>query len=364
MSNQTYTMKLVVDDSAVRDLEKRLNGLMGIKSGSGTGTSTSGGSSNNLFKNLGKLGLIAAGIALLVKSVSKIVEMLVKSSPILQSTLKIFETSITLIFRPIGDFFGFFLRPIMLIFLTKVALPFYRLTAPLSKFLGSSGGNVIGGNFQTNIEGWELIFQGKFGELWEKARVKMEQDWGNITDGFSKFAKDLKIPTELVDGWKTIRNFFLKLSLPEELIKGWASIRNFFLQLKLPEELVNGWKSIRNFFLKLKVPESLSEIWSAFTSFFSKLKIPDVVKSAVDIFFGFLKKLADWINSLPQLFKDWLGLGGSGSKTNSSSQTGANASTPFQFNYYGNSSPTTSRSDAQATMEWIWKEIENRIKGK
>lgn len=363
MSNNQYIMKLVVDDTAVKQLEKRLQNIMGIKTG-GTGTATSSGSSNNLFGNLGKLGLIAAGVALLVKSVQKILDLVVNSSPILQSTLKIFETSITLIFRPIGDFFGFFLRPIMLVFLTKVALPFYRLTAPLSKFLGSASGNVVGGNFQSNIEGWQLIVQGKFGDLWDKARVKMEQDWGNITTGFSDFAKDLKVPKELVDGWKTIRNFFLKLNLPEELIKGWASIRNFFLTLKLPKELEDGWRSIRNFFLKLKVPEALSGIWSSFTTFFSQLKIPDVVKSAVDTFFGFLKKLADWINGLPQMFKDWLGLGGNGNKSNSSAQIGANASTPFTFNYYGNTSPTSNRSDAQVMIEWVWKEIENRIKGK
>lgn len=48
------------------------------------------------------------------------------SSPILKTMMSLFNTSIMLIFRPIGDFIGSFLRPIMLFFMKNIAIPFYK----------------------------------------------------------------------------------------------------------------------------------------------------------------------------------------------------------------------------------------------
>jgi len=48
------------------------------------------------------------------------------SSPLLKTMMSLFNTSIMLIFRPIGDFIGSFLRPIMLFFMKNIAIPFYK----------------------------------------------------------------------------------------------------------------------------------------------------------------------------------------------------------------------------------------------
>ena len=48
------------------------------------------------------------------------------SSPLLQAMMKLFNTSIMLIFRPIGDFIGGFIRPIMLFFMKNIVIPFYK----------------------------------------------------------------------------------------------------------------------------------------------------------------------------------------------------------------------------------------------
>ena len=142
MSSNTYTLKIDIDDSKIRDLEKRLSKLMsgtatggmaGV-SGAATGKTGAGGS---IQKNIAKLGLIAIGVGSLVALVKKIGGMLVDSSPMLKGMLKLLNYSVMLIFRPIGDFIGFFLRPLMIYFLRSVALPFYKQWRPIAQKLGS-----------------------------------------------------------------------------------------------------------------------------------------------------------------------------------------------------------------------------------
>jgi len=48
------------------------------------------------------------------------------SSPLLKTMMSLFNTSVMLIFRPIGDFIGSFLRPIMMFFMKNIAIPFYK----------------------------------------------------------------------------------------------------------------------------------------------------------------------------------------------------------------------------------------------
>jgi hypothetical protein len=142
LSSNTYTLKIDIDDSKIRDLEKRLSKLMsgtatggmaGV-SGAATGKTGAGGS---IQKNIAKLGLIAIGVGSLVALVKKIGGMLVDSSPMLKGMLKLLNYSVMLIFRPIGDFIGFFLRPIMIYFLRSIALPWYKQMRPIMQKLGS-----------------------------------------------------------------------------------------------------------------------------------------------------------------------------------------------------------------------------------
>ena len=142
MSSNTYTLKIDIDDSKIRDLEKRLSKLMsgtatggmaGV-SGAATGKTGAGGS---IQKNIAKLGLIAIGVGSLVALVKKIGGMLVDSSPMLKGMLKLLNYSVMLIFRPIGDFIGFFLRPLMIYFLRSIALPWYKQMRPIMQKFGS-----------------------------------------------------------------------------------------------------------------------------------------------------------------------------------------------------------------------------------
>jgi len=132
MSSNTYTLKIDIDDSKIRDLEKRILAIMGMNGtqrggiGSKMTDASKGGSGNSIGKNIAKLGIIAIGVGSLVGLVSKIASMLVDSSPMLQQMLKLLHFSVMLILRPIGDFIGFFLKPVIIYVLRAFVLPFYK----------------------------------------------------------------------------------------------------------------------------------------------------------------------------------------------------------------------------------------------
>ena len=64
---------------------------------------------SGMSSGLGKLGIITGLVGIVVG----MVKLLVGSSPMLKSILKLFNFGIMLILRPIGDFIGFMLRPII-----------------------------------------------------------------------------------------------------------------------------------------------------------------------------------------------------------------------------------------------------------
>jgi len=79
-----------------------------------------------LFKKTGQMGLNKliglGGVTIIGALVGK----MISSSPLLQAMFKILNTSLTLIMRPIGDFFGAFFRPMFIYFLKEVAIPFFQ----------------------------------------------------------------------------------------------------------------------------------------------------------------------------------------------------------------------------------------------
>jgi len=82
-----------------------------------------------------------AGVAILKKAISLGIE----SSPMMQQMLKLWKFGIMMIFRPIGDFFGFFLRPIFVMLLRKFIIPFYQEYLPLMQTLGYDLGTKVVG---------------------------------------------------------------------------------------------------------------------------------------------------------------------------------------------------------------------------
>ena len=134
---ETYILKLAIDDSQLKALEQRLGGIMGVHGGNNNG------GTSEVTKNITKLGAIAIGVGGILGLVKKITDMTVNASPMLTAMLKLFDTSVSLILRPIGDFIGFALRPILMYFLLYVALPFYRYFAPFMQKYGNALGQIF-----------------------------------------------------------------------------------------------------------------------------------------------------------------------------------------------------------------------------
>ena len=63
-------------------------------------------------------------------------------SPMFQAMMKLFKTTVTFILRPIGDFFGFLLKPILLLLLRNFVLPWFRHVFPVMRELGTKFGKV------------------------------------------------------------------------------------------------------------------------------------------------------------------------------------------------------------------------------
>ena len=97
---------------------------------------------NKMFGGQGKMaaagiGLGAAGAGL---AIGKAV---IESSPLLQQMLKLMKFGFMLILKPIGDFFGFIMRPIMILLLRKFIIPFYQSVYPWFAKEGTKLGNNI-----------------------------------------------------------------------------------------------------------------------------------------------------------------------------------------------------------------------------
>lgn len=157
MSARERVLVLKLDDSQVREAIKKLEeASIGVRSTGGGGAAKPKGASGiaglltsnaGILKAVAKIGLIAAAITVIIKLVTKITDRIVDSSPVLQSMLKLLETGITFILRPIGDFIAFFLKPFLIFFLRQVALPAFKLLDPIAKNLGT----ILGGNLFSNL---------------------------------------------------------------------------------------------------------------------------------------------------------------------------------------------------------------------
>lgn len=141
MSSRQYTVTIKLKDGD--GLLKKLDGLGGSGSpGGGSGGIL--GAGGDIFKRLEALGagqlLKLAGIA---GGVASLVTLTVKSSAILQGTMKLWETGMMLIFKPIGDFIGLALRPLTLALLQQLIIPFHKSVYPFFRDYGKKVGDAL-----------------------------------------------------------------------------------------------------------------------------------------------------------------------------------------------------------------------------
>ena len=114
------------------------------------GTAFLGKKMNSMIGKVGKFmdsgkgqGLMAGGMAG-AGIITMIIKKAMEASPMLQQMLKIMNVAMTLFLRPIGDFIGGMLKPIMLFFLKEVAIPMLKSGKDMIKYGEAFGKGALG----------------------------------------------------------------------------------------------------------------------------------------------------------------------------------------------------------------------------
>ena len=120
------------------------------KAGGGLGKNLMGKRMQGMIGKVGKFmdsskgqGMMAGGM-MGASILTMIIKKAMEASPMLQQMLKIMNVAMTLFLRPIGDFIGGMLKPIMLFFLREIAVPMLQKGKDFIKFGEAFGKNILG----------------------------------------------------------------------------------------------------------------------------------------------------------------------------------------------------------------------------
>jgi len=131
------------------DLEEETAGLK-KRASSGMGKNLMGKRMQGMIGKVGKFmesskgqGMMAGGM-MGASILTMIIKKAMEASPMLQQMLKIMNVAMTLFLRPIGDFIGGMLKPIMLFFLREIAVPMLNKGKSMIKYGETFGKQVLG----------------------------------------------------------------------------------------------------------------------------------------------------------------------------------------------------------------------------
>ncbi len=324
-------MQFNIGSESLIKLEKIMSGKGGSSSNSGGAGGLGKGLAGMQKMGMGgiaKLAGIAGGITILVGLIKKITALIFDSSPMLKQIMTLMNFGLMLIFRPIGDFIGFMLRPIVVLLLRQVIIPFYRDVLPIAREFG----DLLGGGL---VELWEdpstfiadaINATGAWAQEQVLSMLDGTFDWEGfgiaVLDGALKFIKALplyqieKLIFEVLQkidwsgatkGLETIGaafskavgdrfhsvstmiqqpflmfigkiNTLLLVTLPAEIAKFQQTISNIWIQIQQPFLLLIGkfnmffLVTIPNFFKNIKFPDigeliraGATDAWGGFT---------------------------------------------------------------------------------------------------
>ena len=142
-------------DHYIRTAEEIQHTLAGLLEGQKIGNQTIGDRLEGAKEYFKKH---AVGIALSIGAAAVIFAVLKKAlevSPMFQQMVKLLKFGIMMILRPIGDFFGFIMRPILLVLLRKFIIPWYTTMYPKMIKWGNEIGVLLAGaiGWISNVQG-------------------------------------------------------------------------------------------------------------------------------------------------------------------------------------------------------------------
>jgi hypothetical protein len=327
---QAVQISFKISSDSLNKLQKVMSGK-GSSSGSGGAGGLGKGMAQMQKMGIGgiaKLAGIAGGIGILVGLIKKVTSLIFDSSPMLKQIMNLMNFGLMLIFRPIGDFIGFMLRPIVVLLLRQVIIPFYRDILPIAREFGDflGGGlvelwedpstfiadaiNATGAWAQEQVlsmlDGtfdWEgfgtAVLEGALTFIKALPIYKIEKlifevlqkiDWSGVTKGLNTIGDAFgKAVGDRLQGISTMIqqpflmfigkvNMLLLVTLPAEFAKFQQTISNIWIQIQQPFLMFIGkinmffLVTIPNWFKNIEFPDigeliraGATDAWGTFT---------------------------------------------------------------------------------------------------
>ena len=276
---------------------------------------------NKAFGGHGKMA--AGGLAMAaVGAGAGIAKGAIDSSPLMQQMLKLSKFGTMLILKPIGDFFGMVMRPVMLMLLRKFIIPSYQTWQPMAMRMGRDVGKVLTGIvelvalaqdplapvkdainktlgvpdgstwwdntvmpwfnsvFDNDKDPWDdpnfsvqIAPQTAFAETDDGIAIK--KGWGALADLFAKFDNP-----DIISNWNKVETLFKSMGtdVTDSLTGSWNTLDKFFGDAKsdITDDLNGYWSKLTGFFSGLgsdtKNDSWVNKRWDTFTQFFSSLQ--------------------------------------------------------------------------------------------
>ena len=140
-------IEVKLSSGSIAALAKAMGGNKGGKGGGGGSLAGLGDLKKIGLKGMLKLSLIGLAITAIMGSIKAIAG----SSPMLKQMFKLMNFGIMMIFRPIGDFIGFMLRPIIVLLLRNFIIPWYTYAMPIMQSVGAFFGGRIAADLESFI---------------------------------------------------------------------------------------------------------------------------------------------------------------------------------------------------------------------
>lgn len=330
-----YVLEIKLKDQDLDRAIKKLQAAIGM---GGSGSGGAGGAFGKLQKamnaisvglgggaggKLATLGIMSVGIMGIFDIMKKLAGIIVDSSPMLKAMMQLLNTGIMLMLRPIGDFIGFMLRPIMVYLLRYVMLPFYKYMAPFAQKYGTAIGEgiltIVGliagasgflsdpvGSISKGLSSIDIskLFSGlpdfsqiklpDFSHLPEDIKNAIVNAITNIK--FPDFTNLFKGLPSLKQAWDSLTGFFGMVgeSITNLLLKPLGQLNQFFgsIATGIKNVLQPIWDGLTGFFkfVVLKGLNIITDVWSTLT---------DGFKAIANVFIGIYNGIRDWAASLP-----------------------------------------------------------------
>jgi len=362
-------MEFVISSASLDKLKAIMGGAGGASGSTGSSSKGLGGLQSIMEKftigNITKLAAISVGITMGVGLVRQITKMVINSSPMLQQMLKLINFGFMMVLRPIGDFIGFFLRPIIMVLMRQVFIPFYRDYRKTFQNWGTELGTNIANFITWGISNMPTMLQSlqealafmpavllstqvilpalekisgfiesldiDLGEIssavgemvavfFDSIATRMQEWWDNVVGKFTAFTENISkgltdIVTKISGAFELFTTFFVGGlgNIGNLLGASWEAFTTWITETLggIGTTLESAWTSFTSFFESIgNVWGILGASWEAFLDFIANLNPMNWTSGIVEAAEGFVQSITNGGNTENKVNVDIQGGGG------------------------------------------------------